>query len=88
VRGRAVTLRWRGSDSAPDGVVVSGVARYEVWRSVGGRRASKLLTTRATARRVKLRPGRRYAFFTVAVDRAGNREAPPRRPDAVVRTRR
>ncbi|HEV2999259.1 MAG TPA: S8 family serine peptidase [Solirubrobacteraceae bacterium] len=88
VRGRAVTLRWRGSDSAPDGVVVSGVARYEVWRSVGGRRAVKLLTTRAIARRVKLRPGRRYAFFTVAVDRAGNREAPPRRPDAVVRTRR
>ncbi|HEV2814384.1 MAG TPA: S8 family serine peptidase, partial [Solirubrobacteraceae bacterium] len=46
IRSRAVTLRWRGTDPAPANVVASGIARYEVWRSVGGRAAVKLTTTR------------------------------------------
>jgi serine protease len=36
---------------------------------------------------VTLRRGARYAFYTVAVDHAGNRERAPKRPDAHV-TRR
>jgi hypothetical protein len=33
----------------------------------------------------RLRRGSRYAFYTVAIDRAGNREAPPAGADARVR---
>ena len=32
--------------------------------------------------------GQRYSFFTIAVDHAGNREAPPARADASVRLAR
>jgi serine protease len=87
-RRRAVTLRWRGSDSAPPNVVVTGVARYEVWRSVDGGRPVRLTTTRRSSYRLRVRRGRRYAFFTIAIDRAGNREAPPRRADARTRVLR
>jgi hypothetical protein len=88
IRRRSLTLRWRGADAAPPGVTASGIGRYEVWRSVDGRPAVKLTATRRTFYRLRIRPGRRYAFFTVAVDRAGNREAPPKRADARVRVRR
>ena len=85
-RSRTVVVRWRGSDPAPDGLLASGVARYEVYRAVGRGRPRRIASTPATRRRVRVRPGR-YAFFTVAVDRAGNREPAPARPDARVRVR-
>jgi hypothetical protein len=82
--GTQITVRWKGRDVPRSRVRVSGISRYELWRSVDGRRARRILTTRWTSRRVAVRPGGRYAFFTVAVDRAGNRERKPRRPDARV----
>ncbi|HEX8123929.1 MAG TPA: S8 family serine peptidase [Solirubrobacteraceae bacterium] len=85
---RSLTLRWRGSDPSPEHVVSSGVARYEVWRSVDGLKPVKITITRRTHYRLRVRRGRRYAFFTVAVDGAGNREAPPPRADARVRVLR
>ncbi|HEX8208229.1 MAG TPA: S8 family serine peptidase, partial [Solirubrobacteraceae bacterium] len=88
IRRRSVTLRWRGADEAPENVASSGVDRYEVWRSVDGLAPVKLTTTRGSRYRLRIRRGRRYSFFTIAVDRAGNREAPPRRADARVRVRR
>jgi serine protease len=85
-RNRSVTLRWTGADSGPPGVAVSGVARYEVWRSVDGAAWRRL--ARAGRRQVRLRarlvPGARNAFATVAVDAAGNRERLPAHPDARV----
>jgi hypothetical protein len=87
-RRRKVKLRWRGTDPAPANVVSSGIDRYEVWRSVRRKAPVKLTATRRTSYKVKLRRGKRYSFFTVAVDRAGNREAPPRRADARVRVKR
>jgi subtilisin family serine protease len=84
-RSGAVTLRLSGVDEAPPGVVASGIDRYELWRSSYGRRAVRLTTTRSTTLTVRRRPGGRYAFFSVAVDRAGNREAAPPHPDATVR---
>jgi serine protease len=87
-RRRSLTLRWRGSDESPPNVVSSGIARYEVWRSVDGLAPVKLTSTRRSSYRLRVRRGRRYAFFTIAVDRAGNREAPPRRADARVRVLR
>jgi subtilisin family serine protease len=80
-RQTRVTLRWRGVDVPRDGVAVSGLARYELWRSVDGRAARRILATRRTSARVRLRRGARYAFFTVAVDAAGNREPAPAVPD-------
>ncbi|MEA2285318.1 MAG: serine protease [Solirubrobacteraceae bacterium] len=80
-RQARVTLRWRGADVPRDGVAVSGLARYELWRSVDGRAARRILATRRTSARVRLRRGARYAFFTVAVDAAGNREPAPAVPD-------
>jgi hypothetical protein len=65
-------------------VRVSGVSRYELWRSTDGARFHRLLTSRATSRRVTLRRGARYAFYTVAIDHAGNREPAPKQPDARV----
>jgi hypothetical protein len=43
-----------------------------------------VLTTGRTSRRFVVRPGRRYAFTSVAVDRAGNRERLPRRADETI----
>jgi subtilisin family serine protease len=83
-RRATVLLRWRGRDAGPPRVRVSGVARYEVWRRLGRARWRRIAVTRSHVRRVRVRRGSRYAFATVAVDRAGNREALPRRPDARV----
>jgi subtilisin family serine protease len=83
-RRGTVLLRFASSDPAPAGVIAAGVDRYEVWRSAYGRRAVRIATTRRTRLHVPARRGGRYAFYTVAVDRAGNREAPPPRPDRTV----
>jgi serine protease len=85
--GSKVTVRWRGRDVPRRNVAFSGLARYELWRSIDGRRARRLLTTTRTSRRVTVRAGRRYGFFTVAIDKAGNRERRPKRPDARITVR-
>jgi serine protease len=79
---RMVTVRWSGADKGPPGVRVSGISRYELWRSIDGGRFHRLYSTARTVRRVTLRRGARYALYTVAIDRAGNRERAPSRPDA------
>ena len=82
-----ITVRWKGADTSPAGVRASGISRYELWRSTDGGRFHRLYSTTRTARRVTLRRGARYAFYTVATDHAGNRERAPKHPDARV-TRR
>lgn len=85
-RGRAFVLRWRGHDPAPAGLTASGIGRFEVWRSVNGRAARRIRVTGGRRLRVRAgRRGRRYAFFTIAVDKAGNRETRPRGFDARTR---
>ncbi|MGK2936935.1 MAG: S8 family peptidase [Solirubrobacteraceae bacterium] len=81
--GRRVTVAVTGSDRAPKGVVSSGVARYDVFRALPGRAARKVATTTGPAVQVTA-PGGRASFFSVAVDRAGNREVKPAKPDARV----
>lgn len=83
--GASFTLRWSGTDPGPAGVVSSGIVRYELWRRVDGGRARRIGTTPGTSVRVRGRAGRTYAFFTRAIDAAGNREAAPRRADARTR---
>jgi serine protease len=88
VTGRSIELRWRGTDDAVAGVVASGIDHFEVWRATPGRAARKIKTTRAHTMRLRGRRGSRYSFFTIAVDHAGNREAPPVKADASVRVAR
>jgi serine protease len=76
-----LTLRWRGGDQPRAGVFESGLKGVELWRSLDGRKARRLLSTPKRAIRVTLRRGHRYRFFTIGVDRADNREAPPRTAD-------
>jgi serine protease len=86
-RRRSVTVRWAGSDPAPPHVRAAGVARYELLRSAGGgplRRIATLAASGSHRRTVRVVPGRTYAFSTVAVDRDGNREARPTKPDVRV----
>ena len=88
VSGRSILLRWRGEDDAVAGVVASGVARYELWRSTPGHKARRIATTRAHTKRLRGQRGALYRFFTIAVDNAGNRELPPAKADASVRVAR
>jgi subtilisin family serine protease len=74
VGGGSAALRWRGQDAAPSGVRASGVARYEVWRTVGGAPAQRIATTQATSALVPMREGGRNRFVIVAVDHRGNHE--------------
>ena len=87
-RKPTITVRWSAADKAPSGVRASGIARVELWRATGGGGFKRLFSTTGTSRRVTLRRGVRYRFYTVAVDHAGNRESAPKQADARVQRRR
>ncbi len=82
---RAFTLRWSGQDPAPAGLTASGVDIYEVYRSANRRPYRRIKRTRATKVKVAVKPGSRYRYYTIAVDKAGNREAIPPKPDLSTR---
>lgn len=84
-RTSTLTLRLVGVDSAPDGVLASGIASFDVMRSIDGRKAKRIARTARRKVRLKVRRGPRYTFWAVATDRAGNREPEPKRPDARIR---
>ncbi|MDP8968188.1 MAG: S8 family serine peptidase, partial [Actinomycetota bacterium] len=86
--GRSLTLRLRGRDPAPAGVIASGVDVFEVYRSVNRRPYRLIKRTRANRLRVSVRPGVRYRYYTIAVDKAGNREGVPLKPDLSTRVDR
>ncbi|HTN23921.1 MAG TPA: S8 family serine peptidase [Solirubrobacteraceae bacterium] len=83
---RAITLRLKGRDKSPAaGIVASGIARYEIYRSTNGARYKRVKSTSAASVRFQVRRGSRYRFYSIAVDRAGNREDVPSRPDVSFR---
>jgi subtilisin family serine protease len=82
-----ITVRWTAADKAPAGVRASGIARFELWRATDGGPFKRLYSTTRTSRRVTLRRGGRYRFYTVAVDHAGNREPAPKQADARIARR-
>jgi serine protease len=91
-RGRRrarVRIRWSGSDPAGrPGLVASGVRSYDLYVRRGrGRYRRVRKRTRRRSARLRLRRGT-YRFYTRARDRAGNREAAPRRADARLVVRR
>ena len=54
----------------------------QIWRAVGGHAARRLRSTTSRTVHVAAHRGIRYAFYSIAVDRAGNRESAPGRADA------
>ena len=82
---RSFRLTWTGADPATPGLVPSGVRRYEVFASAGGGGFRRIARTKKQSVRFTGRPGARYRFFTVAIDKTGNRETKPIRADAMTR---
>ncbi len=86
---RTITLRLSGTDTPPSaGVLASGIARYEIWRGTNGARYKRVKTTTAASVRLRVKAGSRYRFYSIAVDRAGNREPIPGRSDVSTRVAR
>jgi serine protease len=87
-RARSLTLKLTGADPAPEGLTPSGVDVYEVYRSANRRAYRRIKRTRKASLKVRVKPGSLYRFYTVAVDKAGNREGAPSKPDLSLRVDR
>ncbi len=89
IRGaRSFTLRWSGQDLALAGLSASGVALYEVYRSTNKGPFRRIKRTHATKLKVAVKPGSSYRYYTIAVDKAGNREVVPAKADLSTRVDR
>jgi subtilisin family serine protease len=83
---RSVTLRISGSDATPaPGVIASGIAHYEIWRSTNRGRYKRIRNASTPSLKIRVKRGSRYRFYSIAVDKAGNREHIPGRPDISMR---
>ena len=87
-KARSTTLKWTGADRAPGALRPSGVDVYEVFRSANRGTYRRLKRTRKTSLKIKVKPGSVYRWYTIAVDKAGNREAVPTKPDLSMRVDR
>jgi subtilisin family serine protease len=65
----------------------SRLRTVSVFASVDGGRYRRIGKTRSRTLAIDAKPGHSYRFHSVAVDRAGNREAMPERPDARLRVK-
>ena len=83
---RSITLRVKGSDKPPSsGIAAAGVGHYEIYRSTNGARYRRIASTGKASFKVKVRRGSRYRFYSIGVDKVGNREPVPPRPDVSFR---
>ncbi len=82
-----VTLRIRSADAGPKNVAVSGVRSVRIYRRIGTGRWVKVATTTKPTIKVNVRRGQTSAFYSRGVDKAGNVEGEPSKPDARVRGR-
>jgi serine protease len=92
-RGRMAVLRLKRFDHRSGSpctkeIPSSGVKSVAVFASANRGRYRRIAKTRKTRIRFAAKPRRRYRFFSVAVDKAGNREGPPGRADAKFRLRK
>ena len=76
-RRRTFLVRWSGHDRIVPGLIASGIARFDIYVRTKGGQARLIASTAAHQLRFRGRPGSRYVFFAVAIDRAGNREVHP-----------
>jgi hypothetical protein len=84
--GTRLRVGYSYQDQAPPNVQRSPIRSVDIFIRVDGGRWRRLATVRPGRRppAVMLQGGHRYDFSTSAVDRAGNRERRPRRPDQSV----
>jgi serine protease len=83
---RSIALRVKGADRPPAaGIVASGIGHYEIYRSTNAARYRRIASTGKASLKVKVRRGSRYRFYSIAVDKVGNREPVPARPDVSFR---
>jgi thermitase len=75
-------------EDCPDGLPISGVRKVRVFVSRNGKKFRRLTKTKKNKIRFTPKRGGRYRFYTEAVDRAGNEEAPPEGPDLKFRVRK
>jgi len=87
-RSRKLTLKWTGGERTHPGLIPSGVAKYQVYRSTNGGKYKRIATTTKKSKKLTLKRGKRYRFYTVAIDKAGNRERKPSRADVSFRVAR
>jgi serine protease len=92
-RGRkVVNIRIKRHDPAGQSCAgklpVSGVRKVIVFASANGGRYHRIAKTKKTKVHFRARRGRHYTFFSIAVDRAGNREGAPAQADAKTRVHR
>jgi hypothetical protein len=67
---------------------VSGLKTVRVFASANGGRYRRIGKTTKKKIRFAGKPGRRYRFYSVAVDKAGNQEPAPATPDAKARLKK
>jgi serine protease len=89
-RGRRfINLRIKRKDVAGQNCAgkqpVSGVKKVIVFASANGGPYRRIAKTKKDKIRFRARPGRFYTFYSIAVDKAGNREAAPGLADAKLR---
>jgi hypothetical protein len=90
-RGRKgnVKLRLKRLDDAcSKELESSGVRKVAVFASANGGRYRKIAKTKKKKVYFKGKPRRRYRFYSVAIDKSGNRENPPDSADAKLRFKR
>jgi serine protease len=92
-RGRVAVLRLKRFDDRSEAPCTkelpsSGVKSVAVFASGNGRPYRRIAKTRKRRIRFAAKPRRRYRFYSVAVDKAGNREAAPGRADAKIRLKK
>jgi serine protease len=83
--GRVVVLKIKRTDSDAGGCVklpVSGIKKVAVFASANGGAYHRIGKTVKGKLRFHAKRGRHYRFFSIAIDKAGNREAAPPVPDA------
>ncbi len=71
---RAITLRWSGHDQRWPNLIASGIARFALYLRLGPHRSRLLIKTRKHAFTFTGQAGQSYAFYLVAIDKAGNRQ--------------
>jgi subtilisin family serine protease len=92
-RSRVAVLRLKRFDDRSETpctreIPSSGLKSVAVFASANGGPYRRIAKTGKGRVRFAAKPGRRYRFFSIAKDKAGNREAPPSQPDAKLRLRR
>lgn len=77
-----ISLNWSGSDDSGG----SGIKGYTIYvADNGGPYQAWLVQTTATSAVYPGQSGHTYAFYSIAEDNVGNREAAPSQPDAAIR---